>query len=92
MGKQWKQCQILFFGVSKSLQMVIAAMKLKDTDSLEKKKHNLEAESFVSFSRLSDDLKKTVLKRQGWGPRIYRIFFLQQMTRWLEHQKITVNY
>ena len=31
MGKQWKQCQILFFGAPKSLQMVIAAMKLKDT-------------------------------------------------------------
>ena len=31
MGKQWKQCQILFWGAPKSLQMVIAAMKLKDT-------------------------------------------------------------
>ena len=31
MGKQWKQCQTLFWGAPKSLQMVIAAMKLKDT-------------------------------------------------------------
>ena len=31
MGKQWKQCQTLFFGAPKSLQMVIAAIKLKDT-------------------------------------------------------------
>ena len=31
MGKQWKQCQTLFFGAPKSLQMVTAAMKLKDT-------------------------------------------------------------
>ena len=30
-GKQWKQCQTLFFGAPKSLQRVIAAMKLKDT-------------------------------------------------------------
>ena len=30
MGKQWKTCQILFWGAAKSLQMVIAAMKLKD--------------------------------------------------------------
>ena len=31
MGKQWKQCQLLFWGgPPKSLQMVIAAMKLKD--------------------------------------------------------------
>ena len=30
-GKQWKQCQTLFFGVPKSLQVVTAATKLKDT-------------------------------------------------------------
>ena len=34
-GKQWKQCQTLFFWAPKSLQMVIAAMKLKYTYSLE---------------------------------------------------------
>ena len=34
MGKQWKQCQTLCFGAPKSLQMVIAAMKLKDACSL----------------------------------------------------------
>ena len=28
MAKQWKQCQTLFLGAPKSLQMVIAAMKL----------------------------------------------------------------
>ena len=36
-GKQWKQCQTLFFWAPKSLQIVIAAMKLKDTCSLEGK-------------------------------------------------------
>ena len=36
-GKQWKQWLTLFFGAPKSLQMVIAAMKLKDTYSLEGK-------------------------------------------------------
>ena len=35
--KQWKQCQTLFFCAPKSLQMVTAAMKLKDTYSLEGK-------------------------------------------------------
>ena len=34
-GKQWKQCQTLFWGAPKSLQMVTAAMKLKDACSLE---------------------------------------------------------
>ena len=31
MGKQWKQCQTLFFWAAKSQQMVTAATKLKDT-------------------------------------------------------------
>ena len=31
MGRQWKQWLTLFFWAPKSLQMVIAAMKLKDT-------------------------------------------------------------
>ena len=29
MGKQWKQCQTLFLGAPKSLQMVTAAMNFK---------------------------------------------------------------
>ena len=37
LGKQWKQCQTLLFGAPKSLQMVTAAMKLKDVYSLEGK-------------------------------------------------------
>ena len=36
-GKQWKQCQTLFFWAPKSLQTVTAAMKLKDAYSLEGK-------------------------------------------------------
>ena len=36
-GKQWKQCQTVFFWAPKSLQIVTAAMKLKDAYSLEEK-------------------------------------------------------
>ena len=36
-GKQWEQCQTLFWGAPESLQMVTAAMKLKDAYSLEGK-------------------------------------------------------
>ena len=36
-GKQWKQWLTLFFWAPKSLQMVIAAMKLKDAYSLGRK-------------------------------------------------------
>ena len=37
MGKQWKQWETLFWGAPKSLQMVTAARKLKDTCSSEEK-------------------------------------------------------
>ena len=33
----WKQCQTLFWGALKSLQVVTAAMKLKEACSLEEK-------------------------------------------------------
>ena len=36
-GETMEQCQTLFWGAPKSLQMVIAAMKLKDIYSLEEK-------------------------------------------------------
>ena len=37
LGKQWTQYQTLFLGAPKSLQIVIAAIKLKDAYSLEGK-------------------------------------------------------
>ena len=36
-GETWKQCQTLFLGAPKSLQMVSAPVKLKDACSLEEK-------------------------------------------------------
>ena len=41
MGKNWKQWQILFSWSSKSLRTVTAAMKLKDSCSLEKKSYEI---------------------------------------------------
>ena len=43
MGKHCKQCQTLFFWAPKSLQMVITAMKLKDSYSLEGKELLLDS-------------------------------------------------
>ena len=37
MGEQWKQRETVILGAPKSLQIVTAAMKLKDACSLEKK-------------------------------------------------------
>ena len=42
-GEQWKQCQTLFWGAPKPLQMVTAVMKLKDTCSLEEVMTNLDS-------------------------------------------------
>ena len=50
MGKQWKQCQTLFWGAPKSLQMVTAAMKLKD---------KIEEMVFAGTVRNSSDLVVT---------------------------------
>ena len=41
--KQWKQCQTLFLGAPKSLQMVTAAMKLKDAYFQRKAMTNLDS-------------------------------------------------
>ena len=43
MGKQWKQCQTLFFWAPKSLQIVTAAMKLKDIPLGRKVMTNLDS-------------------------------------------------
>ena len=47
MGKQWKWWETFFFGASKSLQMVTAAMKLKDACSSEE-----------SYNQLRQPIKK----------------------------------
>ena len=43
MGKQWKQCQTFWGGAPKSLQMVTATMKLRDSYSLEGNMTNLDS-------------------------------------------------
>ena len=59
MGRQVKQCETLFWGAPKSLQMVTAAMKLKDAHSL-KVMTNLD-------SILSRDITNKGLSGQGCG-------------------------
>ena len=43
MEKQWKQCETLFSGAPKSLQMMTAAIKLKETYSWKKSMTNLDS-------------------------------------------------
>ena len=42
MGKQWKQWLSLFFWAPESLQMVTAAMKLKDASSLDQPRQHIK--------------------------------------------------
>ena len=50
MEKQWKPCQTSFLGAPKSLQMVTAAMKLKDTcswkESYEQPRQHIEKQRY----------------------------------------------
>ena len=60
-GKQWKQCQTLFWGAAKSLQMVIVAMKLKD------------AYSFGVRKKEGKLLRELVMDRQAWHAAVHGV-------------------
>ena len=68
MGKQWKQCQTLFSGAPESLQMVIAAMKLKDACSLEEK-----------YDKPREHIKKQRHYFANKGPLVKAMVFLVVM-------------
>ena len=59
MGRQWKQCQTLFFWPPKSLQMVAAAMKLKDTYSLEE---NYDQDNILNSRNITLPTKVRLVK------------------------------
>ena len=63
MGKQWKQWLTLFFWAPKSLQMVIAAMKLKDACSLEGKLWP----TWTAYSKAETILCQHSLSNHGYG-------------------------
>ena len=78
MGKQWKQCQTLFWGAPKSLQMVIAAMKLKDAYSLEEKE---KEEGELGMGTESHHFMGNRWGNSGNSVRLY-IWGLQNHCRW----------
>ena len=63
MGKWWKQCQTLFWGAPKSLQMVMAAMKLKHAYSFEGKLWPTE----IAYSKAETLLCWLRSSSQGYG-------------------------
>ena len=69
MGKQWKQWLTLFLGAPKSLQMVIAAMKIKRCLLLGRKfVANLNS-IFCHLTRRVDSLEKTLMLGEIGGRR-----------------------
>ena len=81
MGKQWKQCQTLFFWAPKSLQMVIAAMKLKDTYSLEGKLDSILKSRNITLPTKVCLVKATVFPGVMYGCESWTI-------KKAEHQRI----
>ena len=63
MGKRWKEWEILFSWAPKSLQMVTAAMKLKDTCSLEEKLWP----TWIAYSKAETLLCQWSLSSQSYG-------------------------
>ena len=62
MGKQWKQWLTLFWGAPKSLQMVIAAMKLEDACLLLGRKVMTNLDSILKSSDITLPTKVCLVK------------------------------
>ena len=71
MGKQWKQCQTLFWGAPKSLQMVIAAMKLKDVCLLLGRKVMTNLDSILKSRDITLPTKVCLVKAMGFAVVMY---------------------
>ena len=72
MGKHWKQCQTLFLGAPKLLQMVTTAMKLKDTYSLEEKLWPTQ----IAYSKAETLFANKGPSSQGYG------FYSSHVSMW----------
>ena len=70
-GKQWKQCQTLFFGAPKSLQMVIAAMKLKDAYLLLGRKVMSNLDSILKSRDITLSTKVCLVKAMVFPVVVY---------------------
>ena len=62
MRKQWKQWETLFFGAPKSLQMETAAMKLKESCSLEEKLWQKKLDSILKSRDITLPTKVHIVK------------------------------
>ena len=80
MGKQWKQWQTLFWGASKSLHMVTAALKLKDVSPLkENYDHSLLKSRDITLPIKVHLFKATVFPVVTYG---YENWTIKKAERW----------
>ena len=71
MGKQWKQCQTLFFWAPESLQMVTAAMKLKDTWAPWKESYDQPRQHIKKQRPIGKVWGGRREEDSGWGTHVY---------------------
>ena len=71
MGKQWKQCQTLFWGAPKSLQMVIAAMKFFKRHLLLGRKVMTNLDSILKSRDITLSVKVCLIKAMVFPVVIY---------------------
>ena len=71
MGKQWKQWETLFSWALKSLQMVTAAMKLKDACSLEEKLYMTNLDSVLKSRDMTLLTKVCLIKAMVFSIVMY---------------------
>ena len=81
-GKQWKQCQTLFWGAPKSLQMVTAAMKLKKTLAPWKKSNDKARQHFEKQRHYFAD-KGPYSKRVGFSSSHVWMWKLDHKEGWV---------
>ena len=96
MGKQWKQWLALFFWAPKSLKMVIAAMKLKDTpwkESYDQPRQHIKKQRhyFVNKGRLVKAMvcpavmyeceSWTIKKAEGWKIDAFELWCWRRLLR-----------
>ena len=97
MGKQWKKCQTLFWGAPKSLEMVIAAMKLRhlllrrkvmtNLDSIYKSRDTTLPTKFrlvkaIGFPVVMDGCKSwTVNKAERWKIDAFELWCWRRLLR-----------
>ena len=86
MGKQWKQCQTLFFWAPKSLQMGIATHEIKTLSPWKKKKVMTNLDSILKSRNITLSTKVCLVKAMVFPVVMYG--YESWTVKKAEHQRI----